>query len=658
MKLNWDGPHMPLLASSLVVPAGGDGADSVAAGADAVAAGAAAAHDPTPMREPSYVREPTPVKELTPVREPTPRPVRDPTPDSPRPPSPPHYPRSKEVDTTTSTRPPSLTRQTSFQADVSEGGGDFVSSPQSNEALSTLAATAAGGAEDSAALTALSLKLDTCLNRVTSLENELGITKKVLGGAVLKLVTRVKRLEGLLQQRKQRLVLSDSKGEDTTPMEQDIDLEALHTLASTSLGGDSSNKAAGHDAAEVPANTTMPFRNTSTTRRRLRKPFTSFASAHVPEKIPAGASLPAAATTIPAGSSMDAVVHAAAAPSSSITAVDKGKAPMVDDSLLADLLSEQECILKNLHDYELVEDLAKKLHAEQKAEFARQQEELAQKAQAERVASPTEHGPGLSDQRRWELDAAQLIYTEADWRSTFRPKPTLDAPSAKRANQGVPQVPAASSQVPASVPAASSFATDVSVSAATTPKIPAAESRPADTPTAYAHVFVEHSVATDSGSDDDPLPYVPYAGWEMVPSLLGFVHAYSDMAGHTKHFTSLRELLHMVEKIDLQKLLGAVDNLYQREDPDTFALLLWGDLHVLFQSLDDEDAHDFWRNQDSWRIRSWRLYPRAQVHTLETVDGWVIYMFVDVSYPLSAATLERMLKRIGWRYLSCWLEAT
>nr|GFA92133.1 hypothetical protein [Tanacetum cinerariifolium] len=35
-------------------------------------------------------------------------------------------------------------------------------------------------------------------------------------------------------------------------------------------------------------------------------------------------------------------------------------------------------------------------------------------------------------------------------------------------------------------------------------------------------------------------------------------------------------------------------------------------LHVLFQSLADEDAYDFWRNQDSWRIRSWRLYPRAQ----------------------------------------------
>nr|GEX12801.1 hypothetical protein [Tanacetum cinerariifolium] len=484
-----------------------------------------------------------------PVREPTPSPMREPTPDSLIPPSPP--PRTEEVGPTTSTRPPSPTRNTSVHEDISEGGGDFVSSPP-----------------------------------VTTLENELGITKKVLGGAVMKLVTR-----------------------------QDIDLAALQTLASASLGGDSS---AGPDA-----DTTMPFRSTSTTRWRLRKPFTSSASAHLSENIPAGASVPAAATTIPTGSSVDAAVHTAVAPSSSIpTAADKGKAPMVDDSLPADLLSEQARVLKNLHDSQLGKELAKKIHAEQEVEFARQQEELAQKAQAKRVASLTKHGPGMSDQRRRELDAAQLIYSEADWlellakiatnsalskqlsgddrdymrdfvknnsasvynqcwtmkkvkalsiaqlrlefeyiqqhlersnllnfrRSTFRPKPTLDAPSAKRANQGAPQVPVASSQVPAGVPVALSFLADVSIHAATS-SAPADISVPAVSP---AHAAIS----------------------EMVPSPLGSVHAYHDMAGHTKHFTTLCEILHMVGKSDLQKLLVAVDELYQKEEPDTFALLL------------------------------------------------------------------------------------
>nr|GEX10380.1 hypothetical protein [Tanacetum cinerariifolium] len=54
----------------------------------------------------------------------------------------------------------------------------------------------------------------------------------------------------------------------------------------------------------------------------------------------------------------------------------------------------------------------------------------------------------------------------------------------------------------------------------------------------------------DSASDSNgvPSPYAPYADWEMVPTLFGSIHAYYDMEEHTKHFTSLRQLLHMVKK--------------------------------------------------------------------------------------------------------------
>nr|GEY09985.1 retrovirus-related Pol polyprotein from transposon TNT 1-94 [Tanacetum cinerariifolium] len=529
----------------------------------------------------------------------SPRPEPKPTPDSPSPPFPPLG--SAEVGPTTSSRPPSPSRPFSGPVDIREGGGAFASSPPSNEAPQTLAATAAGGVEDSATLTALTLKLDECLHKVTTLENELGITKKVLGGAVLKLVTRVKR---------------------------------------ATLGDDPSAITAGPDVE-----TTMPGERTRNTRRRLRKPFTYSVSEHVSETIPLGVRVPAAATTIPT---------------------------------------------------------AKKIQAEQEAEFARQQEELAQKAQAESVTSPTAHGQGMSDQRRRELDAAQLIYSEADWlellakiatisalskqllgddvteenmncspgRSTFRPKPTLDVPPAKRANQEAPQVPTVSIQDPAgvlanaSLPAACSFdpaaifvpavfIAHAAVSVPAEPMVHSDASHMDDPLTAPEHGSSEPTVAAptpsssrprhkhiakkrvtpivnvadaamikfDSDSDDDPLPYAPYAGWEMVPFPLGSVHAYHNMAGHTKHFTTLREILHIVERTNLQRLLGAVD-----------------------ASLDDMDALHLWHTQDSWRIRSWRLYPRAQVYVLEMVDGRVIHMFVDVSYPLSIGTLERMLK--------------
>nr|GFA97666.1 JmjC domain-containing protein [Tanacetum cinerariifolium] len=450
--------------------------------------------------------------------------------------------------------------------------------------------------------------------------------------------------------------LVSPKGDEAAIEEQEIDLDALHKLANMSLGGDSTVEAAytiykashdahafsaaGHDAAAVPDDTTMPFRYT----------------------LPAGEGIPAAPTTIPtgntpipAGRSMDPADQAAADAPTILTAVDKGKAPMVDDSLPADLLSEQERILKNLYDSQLGEELAKKLHAEQEAEFARQQEELAQKAQAERVVSPVEHCAGLSDQRRRELDAAQLIYTEADWlelmakiatnsalskqllgddvneeninerlgillmrkrrelaeQSQVKPmtktqqrdymRDFVKNQSASVYNQGwtMKQVPASVSPGP-SVPAAVSVPADAVVHSD--------ESHLDDPPTASEHVSTEPTVDVStpsssrirrkhlskkrvtlivdiadaalikfdsaSDSDDDPLPYALYAGWGMVPSPLGFIHAYYDMEGHTKHFTSLHELLHIVDKNDLRRLLGTVDDLYQREEPDTFALIL------------------------------------------------------------------------------------
>nr|GEV14276.1 hypothetical protein [Tanacetum cinerariifolium] len=706
IKLNWDGPHMPMLAPMLVVPAGGDGADAAAAGAAAAnevpppppppavlpthtsssTLGPSTIAQDTPVRDPTPVREPTPMREPTLVREPTPRLVREPTTfwePTPGPPSPPP-----------------------FIEDISEDGGGYVSSPKSNEAPPTTSSTAAGGAEDSVALTDLSLKLD-----------------------------RVKRLEGILQQRKRRLLLSYSEGEDAATKEQEINLDALHELASTSLGGDTTVKAAytiykasqdahasldaGPDEDEVPDTTNMPFRRTRTKRRQLRKTFTSFAFKHfqenvsaVEDTISAGAGIPADAQTIPTGitpipttggvsvgSSMDPVGQAAAAaPSSSaIPAADKGKASMVDDSIHADLLTEQE----------------------REAEFARKQEELKQKAQAESVASPAAqdwlelmakiatnsalsrqllgddvnedninerlsgfyadfvknqsasvYNQGWTMKQVKALSNAQLKH-EFEYiqrnlkrsnllnfkRTTFRPKPTFEAPSVKRARQGVPpaihaassQVSAASSQVPAGVPAAPSSA-DVSVSAVstttadvfaapttttsiaggpspsvaedpTTPtqvppvtpdlatvsahadtEVHADESCTNDNKTASEQVSAEHIVNTStivaftsgfshathlssrkrrkqlakkrvtpivdvandalikfdnaSESDDDASPYAPYAGWEMVPTPFGSIHSYYDMEEHTKHITFLRELLHMVEKNDLKRLLG------------------------------------------------------------------------------------------------------
>nr|GEX58867.1 JmjC domain-containing protein [Tanacetum cinerariifolium] len=675
-----DGAHMPLLAPMLVVPAGGDGADAVAAVAAAVnevPPPSLPPVTPPPDVPPTHTYSSTPgpstVVQDTPVREPTPSPMREPTtfwkptpePPRPSPPSP----------------LPCPTRQTSFIEDISEDGGGCVSSPKSNEAPPTTATIVAGGAEDTVALTNLSLKLDRCINRVITLENELGVTKKVLGGAVLNLVSRVKRLEGILKHRKRSMVLFDSEGVEAPTKEPEINLDALHELASTSLGSDTTVEAAytifkasqdayassdvGHDEDEVPDSTNMPFRRTRTKRRRLRKTFTSSAFKHfqenisaVKDTIPTGDGIPADAQTIPAGStpipttggvsagsSMDPASHVAAAPSLfAILATNKGKDPMVDDSIPADLLTEQERELAQKAQDESVASPAAQDWLELMAKIAtnsalskqllgddvnkdninerlgmllmRKRRELAEQSRVKPMnktqqrdfmrdfvknQSASVYNQGWTMKQVKALSIAQLKH-EFEYiqrnlersnllnfkRSTFRPKPTLEAPTAKRARQGVPQAPAASSHVPASVPVASSIAADVSVSAVSTTT---ADVSPAPTLPAESVAEVH---ANESRPDKNQTTSEQVSTEHMSTTV-----AFTSGVSHATHSSS-RKRRKQIAKKKVTPIVDVVD-----------------DALIKFDSASESD---------------------------ETVDGRVIYMFFDVSYPLSEATLERMLR--------------
>ncbi|GJU16574.1 hypothetical protein Tco_1144540 [Tanacetum coccineum] len=68
-----------------------------------------------------------------------------------------------------------------------------------------------------------------------------------------------------------------------------------------------------------------------------------------------------------------------------------------------------------------------------------------------------------------------------------------------------------------------------------------------------------------------------------------------------------------------------------------------GDLQILMDSPEVNDGSDFWKNQHTWSIQSWKLYSFSSVLVLETVSGLVIHMFVDKKYPLSINLIERML---------------
>ncbi|GJX97125.1 hypothetical protein Tco_0352923 [Tanacetum coccineum] len=148
-----------------------------------------------------------------------------------------------------------------------------------------------------------------------------------------------------------------------------------------------------------------------------------------------------------------------------------------------------------------------------------------------------------------------------------------------------------------------------------------------------------------SDDDSDPLFFWHvFAAWEVVPTGLGDVNALYFTDKSSKYFTHLREILHLLDRHDLSKLYGMVVKHYEVNPLAGTGLILWGDLHVLFESTTGGSSVEVWNDQQEWVIRSWKLFPFSGVHVLETFTGKILYMFADTPYPLSASLMKKMLK--------------
>ncbi|GJU35513.1 hypothetical protein Tco_1183867 [Tanacetum coccineum] len=111
--------------------------------------------------------------------------------------------------------------------------------------------------------------------------------------------------------------------------------------------------------------------------------------------------------------------------------------------------------------------------------------------------------------------------------------------------------------------------------------------------TSFIHVLSDDD-SDDSAGDTNPHYWHAFAAWEIVPTGLG--------------------------------------------------MLLWGDLHVLFESPTGGSSVEVWNDQQEWVIHRWKLFPFSGVHVLETFTGKILYMFADAPYPLSSSLMKKMLK--------------
>ncbi|GJX17044.1 hypothetical protein Tco_0217876 [Tanacetum coccineum] len=397
------GQPIPLTPPMLAIAAAGDAADEENAAAHEAAGSTAEAH-PAPHSPPF-----SPVRESTPERQPetewvVPNPVSPGTDWRPWPSVPAHSPIRDHTNEPAS--PPTPPAQTViFEVPLVFGpaprpagyvdpdtidqiiygphphdtilGGFHEESPAGPDDAPTPTADAAGRAEDPALLTSLSAKIDRCMGRIDSLETELGTSKKIMGGAILTLVSRVKKLERTVKQlRTARLVGDAPATEGDVDIQDDVDLEGLSRMASEALG---------HDQAAVPSEDMeereeeeVPLRRKRSVYRRARTEFHTPAFAQFQ-------------TPLSADVLSQAAVSESAGPS---VVADKGKAPMPDLDIPAEFVAEDA-------------------QARQRFEEDQASQRLVQRLQAEDLAQ--EYMPNVSEERAKELDELMMRMTETDW---------------------------------------------------------------------------------------------------------------------------------------------------------------------------------------------------------------------------------------------------
>ncbi|GJT34404.1 hypothetical protein Tco_0924823 [Tanacetum coccineum] len=83
--------------------------------------------------------------------------------------------------------------------------------------------------------------------------------------------------------------------------------------------------------------------------------------------------------------------------------------------------------------------------------------------------------------------------------------------------------------------------------------------------------------------------------------------------GNTSYPKTFKSMLKSFDRYDLEVLHMLVMERFQDNTPEGYNLMLWGDLNIL---VDPEQDDDIWKNQNQWKLISWKLYETCGVHTL------------------------------------------
>ncbi|GJW12989.1 hypothetical protein Tco_0017122, partial [Tanacetum coccineum] len=110
--------------------------------------------------------------------------------------------------------------------------------------------------------------------------------------------------------------------------------------------------------------------------------------------------------------------------------------------------------------------------------------------------------------------------------------------------------------------------------------------------------------------------------------------------GKSQMYMIFSHMLKSFDMEDLETLYKLVKAKYESTRPvKDLDLVLWNDLKTMFEPHVEDNV---WKNQQDYKVLSWKLYDSCGVHFLKHVQ---IYMLVEKKYPLTPSTLTMMLEK-------------
>ncbi|GJT09151.1 hypothetical protein Tco_0843613 [Tanacetum coccineum] len=146
----------------------------------------------------------------------------------------------------------------------------------------------------------------------------------------------------------------------------------------------------------------------------------------------------------------------------------------------------------------------------------------------------------------------------------------------------------------------------------------------------YLDIVPREDVVEDVESLSTKYPIVDWKTCVLTENFMYYQVFRGD--GSSKNYKVLSEMLEDFDRQDVMDLHRLVKERYSASRPEGYDLMLWGDLHTLFEP-DEED--EIWKNQHEYNVISWSLYDFCGIHILLMQNGIAIHMLTEKKYPLS-----------------------